>query len=162
MMSDRNITHCASPACSRGPFKKSKKPRITFIILLFFFIKQQGTASASSLNPFPEAAASKDKPLHGEKIQKDIRSHITRRYEQDKVLRTAATSNKIVNGEEADAFQTPWMVSLQDDTGFHFCGGCSPLLTVRSIATFFLCVAYHFCFPPLPLPSCQRCTRRRA
>ena len=75
------------------------------------------------MNPFPEAAASKDKSLHGEKIQKDIRSHITRRYEQDKVLRTAATSNKIVNGEEADAFQTPWMVSLQDDTGFHFCGG---------------------------------------
>ncbi|XP_028814615.1 chymotrypsin A-like [Denticeps clupeoides] len=30
---------------------------------------------------------------------------------------------RIVNGEEAVPHSWPWQVSLQDDTGFHFCGG---------------------------------------
>ncbi|KAL6474414.1 hypothetical protein MHYP_G00179750 [Metynnis hypsauchen] len=30
---------------------------------------------------------------------------------------------RIVNGEEARAHSWPWQVSLQDSTGFHFCGG---------------------------------------
>ncbi|XP_053503819.1 chymotrypsin-like protease CTRL-1 [Ictalurus furcatus] len=31
--------------------------------------------------------------------------------------------NKIVNGENAVSGSWPWQVSLQDTTGFHFCGG---------------------------------------
>ncbi|KAM6909835.1 chymotrypsin-like protease CTRL-1 [Xenentodon cancila] len=31
--------------------------------------------------------------------------------------------NKIVNGETAVSGSWPWQVSLQDSTGFHFCGG---------------------------------------
>uniref|UniRef100_A0A3Q3PZ32 chymotrypsin n=1 Tax=Monopterus albus TaxID=43700 RepID=A0A3Q3PZ32_MONAL len=31
--------------------------------------------------------------------------------------------NKIVNGENAVSGSWPWQVSLQDGTGFHFCGG---------------------------------------
>uniref|UniRef100_A0A8D0B1M4 chymotrypsin n=1 Tax=Salvator merianae TaxID=96440 RepID=A0A8D0B1M4_SALMN len=31
--------------------------------------------------------------------------------------------SRIVNGEEAVSGSWPWQVSLQDDTGFHFCGG---------------------------------------
>ena len=31
--------------------------------------------------------------------------------------------HRIVNGEEAVAHSWPWQVSLQDRTGFHFCGG---------------------------------------
>uniref|UniRef100_A0A7M4E241 Chymotrypsinogen 2-like n=1 Tax=Crocodylus porosus TaxID=8502 RepID=A0A7M4E241_CROPO len=30
---------------------------------------------------------------------------------------------RIVNGEEAIPGSWPWQVSLQDNTGFHFCGG---------------------------------------
>ncbi|MBW3909087.1 trypsin-like serine protease, partial [Neisseria meningitidis] len=31
--------------------------------------------------------------------------------------------SRIVNGEEAVPHSWPWQVSLQDYTGFHFCGG---------------------------------------
>ena len=39
------------------------------------------------------------------------------------VERFKDSQQKIVGGAEATAFARPWVASLQDDTGFHFCGG---------------------------------------
>ncbi|KXJ21946.1 chymotrypsinogen A [Exaiptasia diaphana] len=38
-------------------------------------------------------------------------------------IRPASSSKRVVNGENADAHEWPWQISLASDTQSHFCGG---------------------------------------
>ncbi|XP_053548916.1 chymotrypsinogen B [Bombina bombina] len=48
--------------------------------------------------------------------------------------------NRIINGEDAVPHSWPWQVSLQDNTGFHFCGGS--LLNELWVITAAHCTVY--------------------
>ena len=52
---------------------------------------------------------------------KDRRVGVENRRQYDR--KHGVEVSKIVNGEEAGRKETPWMVSLQTSSGFHFCGG---------------------------------------
>ena len=54
-------------------------------------------------------------------VRKDRRVGVENRRQYDR--KHGVEVSKIVNGEEAGRKETPWMVSLQTSSGFHFCGG---------------------------------------
>lgn len=56
-------------------------------------------------------------------------------------------SDRIVGGDEAPPYAWPWVVSLQNYLGRHFCGGV--LITSRHVLTAAHCVSFYVFFPLL-------------
>ena len=68
-----------------------------------------------------KAALPRQKKKGGSPNHKDQRVGVENRRQYDR--KHGVEVSKIVNGQEAGRKKTPWMVSLQTSSGFHFCGG---------------------------------------